>query len=98
MAIIKKRVGREWTWFEDYVYATATYTCFTPANRSVQIGMGIFVADEPRGEKVAVSGKGEFTVIGAGAIHIRIYDDGPDCEVAVTQERNIPVPILRGNF
>ncbi len=98
MAIIKKRVSRKWTWFEDYIYAAATYTYFTPADRRVQIGMGIFAAGEPRGEKVAVSGKGEFTVIGAGAIHIRIYDDGPDCDVAITQEKNIPVPILRENF
>lgn len=98
MAIVKKRVGREWTWFEDYVYAAATYRCFTPADRRVQVGMGLFVSGEPRGEKVAVSGEGSFTVIGAGAIHIRLYDDGPDCEVALSQDSNIPVPILREKF
>lgn len=98
MALIKKRVGKDWAWFEDYVYVTATYTCFTPPNRRVQVGMGIFAFGEPRGEKVAISEKGSFTVVGPGAIHIRIYDDGPDCEVAVTQDSNVLVPVLRGSF
>ena len=96
--MIKKIVGRDWTWFEDYVYVTATYKCFTPPGRRVQVGMGVFVAGQPLGEKVAVSRQGEFTVIGAGSVHIRIYDDGPDCEVAITQDSNMPIPILRGEF
>jgi hypothetical protein len=58
--------------------------------------MSIFIWGEPRGEKVAISGKGSFTVIGFGAIHIRIYDDGADCEIAITQD--VPVPILRSSF
>jgi hypothetical protein len=98
MALNIKRVGRNWTWFEDYVYVTATYTCFTPVNRRVQVGMGIFIWGEPRGEKVAISGQGSFTVIGPGSIHIRTYDDGDDCEVAITQDSNVPVPILRSSF
>lgn len=80
------------------IYIAKTYTCFTPANRRVQIGMGLFVSGEPRGEKVAVSIKGNFTVIGAGSIHIRAYDDGPDCEVAISQNSNILIPILKGGF
>lgn len=98
MSLIKKRVSKDWTWFEDYVYVTANYTCFTPPGRRVQVGMGLFVAGEPRGEKVAVSGKDSFTVVGAGAIHIRIYDDGSDCEVAISQDSNVLVPILRAEF
>jgi len=98
MALNKKTVGRDWTWFEDYAYVTATYTCFTPKGRRVQVGMGLFVFGEPRGEKVAVSEKGDFTVLGAGAVHIRVYDDGPECEVAVTQDSNMPIPVLRGEF
>jgi hypothetical protein len=98
LGLVKKRVGKEWTWFEDYVYVTATYNCFTPANRRVQVGMGVFAAGEPRGEKVAVSGRDTFTVVGAGAIHIRTYDDGPDCEVAISQDSNVLVPILKGEF
>lgn len=98
MSLITKRVGREWTWFEDYVYVTATYTCFTPTDRRVQVGMGVFAFGEPRGEKVAISEKGEFTVIGVGAVHIRIYDDGPDCDIAITQDSNVLIPILRSNY
>ena len=98
MALITKRVSKNWTWFEDYGYITATYTCFTPANRRVQVGMGVFAFGEPRGEKVAISEKGSFTVIGLGAIHIRIYDDGPDCEVAITQDSYVLVPTLRTVF
>src|SRR4051812_12629284 len=95
MELIKKRVGKEWVWFEEYVYVTATYTCFTPADRRVRVGMGIFAFDEPRGEKVAISVKGSFAVLAIGAVHIRIYDDGPDCEVAITQDSNVLVPILQ---
>lgn len=98
MSLIKKRVGKAWTWFEDYVYVTASYTCFTPPDRRVQVGMGMFISGEPRGEKVAVSVKDSFTVVGAGAIHIRIYDDGPDCEVAISQDSNVLVPILRASY
>lgn len=49
------------------------------------------------GIAAAVSGKGSFTGIGAGAIHIRIYDDGPNCEVAVTQDSNVLIPVSRPN-
>ena len=98
MEFIKKRVSREWTWFEDYVYVTANYRCFTPPGRRVQVGTGVFFQGVPRGEKVAISTEGEFWVLGMGAINIRIYDDGPDCEVAITQSSNTPVPILRTDF
>ena len=96
--MLKKRVGSDWTWFDDYVFVTASYTCFSPPGRTVQVGMGVFMFGEPRGEKVAVSGKSSFTVIGAGAIHIRVYDSVPDCEVAISQDNNVLVPILRESF
>lgn len=98
MDLNKKKVGKQWTWFEDYVYISATYRCFTPKGRRVQVGMGVFFDGEPRGEKVAISGSGDFTTVGAGAIHIRIYDSGPDCEVAITQNKNILIPILDEDF
>ncbi|WP_460143071.1 hypothetical protein [Pseudomonas sp. S3_B08] len=97
-ALIKKKVDREWTWFEDYLYVGATYTCFTPPGRRVQVGMGIYINGTPLGEKVAITEKADFTVVGPGSVHIRIYDDGPDCEVAITQDSNIPVPILVAEF
>jgi hypothetical protein len=98
MTINKKRVGADWTWFDDYVYVTAKYTCFTPPGRRVQVGTGVFFAGQPRGEKVAISGKGDFRVIGLGAIHIRIYDGGPDCEVAISQDSNVLIPVLKDTF
>jgi hypothetical protein len=98
MNLIIKRVGKTWTWFEDYIYLTATYKIFTPKGRRVQVGMGLFFAGEPRGEKVAITESGEVITIGAGAIHIRIHDEGTDCEVAITQDSNVLVPILKDNF
>jgi hypothetical protein len=97
-ALIKKRVGSTWTWIEDYVYLSATYLCFTPPDRSVQVGMGWFVNGTPLGEKKSISGRGEFTTIGFGAVHIRISDGGSDCEIAITQDRNTLVPILKSDF
>jgi hypothetical protein len=98
MKLIRKRVGKEWTWFESYIYVSASYVCFTPPDRRVQVGMGVFAFGRPLGEKIAICERGSFTVIGVGAIHIRVYDDGPDCEVAISQDSNVLVPILRTDF
>lgn len=96
--MMKERVGRGWTKFEDYVYGWARYICYTPPGRRVQVGMGLHVGGEPRGEKIAITEQGDFTVIGIGSIHVRLYDDGPDCEVAITRDRAEGIPILRSSF
>lgn len=96
--MIIKRVGSGWTWFEDYAYLSATYRCFTPFGRHVQVGKGIFAFGKPRGEKIEIVNDGQFTVLGIGAIYIRIYDGGPDCEVGITQEISSPIPVLRSSF
>ncbi|AXV74054.1 hypothetical protein CJO75_12680 [Ralstonia solanacearum] len=71
-------MDQSWTWLEDYLYVSATYHCFTPPGRRLQVGMGIFTGGTALGEKIAVTGTGDFTVVGAGSVHIRLYDDGPN--------------------
>ena len=56
--------------------------------------MGVFANGEPRGEKIAITNEGEVTTIGAGAIHVRVYDGGGPCNVWVEQKscNLIPIP------
>lgn len=71
---VRKVTGNDWTWFEDYVFAWATYVVACEAERTCQVGMGLSVFGEPRGEKIRFSGEREILVVGAGAIHIRPAD------------------------
>ena len=84
MAEVRRRsVGGNWTWFEDYIFASANWTAFCPADRTVQVGMGVSFLGTPRGEKIRFSGRREFTTIGLGAIHFRIADGRGPCEVVL---------------
>jgi hypothetical protein len=94
--IKRKEVGAGWTWFEDYIYLWAKWTASCPANRQVQVGMGISTGGEPRGEKIRFSGIREFTTIGAGSIHFRVTDGGPPCLVILYSGSRKGVPIIRG--
>jgi len=77
--------GDKWQWAEDYVLASATYTVACPADRRVQVGMGVMAFGEPRGEKIRFSGEQEITVVGAGALHFRIDDGKGPCKVGFVQ-------------
>jgi hypothetical protein len=82
----RKRVGEDWTWCESYVYAYATYTVACEPNRQCQVGMGLFLFGEPRGEKIRFSGRREITVIGAGSLHVRAADGKGPVKVAFSQK------------
>ena len=83
---LTRPVTAEWTWFEDYVYATDTYVVACQPNRRCQVGMGIFAFGEPRGEKIRFSGEREVTVIGVGSIHIRSDDGDGVSQAAIYQK------------
>jgi len=69
-----KTIGNDWTWFEDYAFAYATYTVACEPNRRCQVGTGVFGFGAPRGEKIRFTDELEITVIGFGAIHMRVVD------------------------
>jgi hypothetical protein len=71
---VRKVAGNDWTWFEDYVYAWATYVVACEPGRTCQVGMGLSLWGEPRGEKIRFDGEREILVVGAGAIYIRAAD------------------------
>lgn len=74
-----KTIGDGWTWFEDYVFAWATWTVNCPRDRTCQVGMGIFTGGNPLGEKIRFSGSRKITTLLAGSIHIRVVDDKGPC-------------------
>ena len=82
----KKQAGATWTWFEDYIYAYATYIVACEPRRECQVGMGIFAFGEPRGETIRFSGEREVTVVGIGSLHIRVLDGGGPAQVAILQK------------
>lgn len=86
MSITYKTINdSNWQWAENYVYASATYLVACPIDRRCQVGMGVFMLGEPRGEKIRFSGEKEITVIGAGSLHFRIDDDKGPCRIGFTQ-------------
>lgn len=90
--VIKKLIdGPNWQWGEDYVWATASYVVACPPDRTCQVGMGVFVAGEPRGEKLRFSGTKEFLVMGVGALHFRVDDGLGPCEVNFCLKEYRPV-------
>jgi hypothetical protein len=82
MAVTYKTIdGPKWHWAETYVFAKATYLIACPADRRCQVGMGVSLFGQPRGEKLRFSGEREITVVGAGALHFRVDDGGGPCRV-----------------
>lgn len=77
----------EWQWAENYVYVQATYTVACPADRQIQVGMGVMAFGEPRGEKIRFSGPTEITVVGAGSLYFRVDDNLGPCKVGFIQEK-----------
>jgi hypothetical protein len=91
---IERVVGDDWTWFEDYVFASAEWTINCPEGRTCQVGMGVMFRGEPRGEKLRFSGFREFTTIGVGAIHARVVDGKGPCPVRLDHGRVGLIPII----
>jgi hypothetical protein len=92
MAEVYKTIdGPNWQWAEDYIYGMATYVVACPPDRRCQVGMGLFVLGEPRGEKLRFSGEMEIRVVGAGALYFRVDDDRGPCRVGFVQKSNRPI-------
>lgn len=92
---ITKTVGEGWTWFTDYAFVWAEWIIRTPADRKVQVGMGVFSGGEPRGEKFEVVGQDRIKTLGVGAIHIKVVDGGGPCNVTVALGDKGLIPIIR---
>jgi hypothetical protein len=95
---IIKNVSSDWTWMSDYVFAWAQWTVNCPTDRECQVGKGIKMFGEPRGEKIHFSGYCEFTTIGVGAIHVRTTDGKGPTSVRLDQGKVGLVPIIDGQF
>lgn len=95
---IVKQVNSDWTWMSDYVFVYATWTVNCPADRECQVGMGVRMFGEPRGEKIRFSGFREFTTVGLGAIHVRCVDNKGPCAVRLDQGAVGLVPIVSEQF
>lgn len=80
---ITKDVGESWTYFLDYMSIYGEWEIECPPDRKVQVGMGISVFGQPRGQKITVVGKGTARTIGVGAIFVRVYDGMGNCTVSV---------------
>jgi hypothetical protein len=93
-----KVASTDWTWMSDYVFAYATWTVNCPQDRECQVGMGIKLFGEPRGEKIRFSGYCQFTTVGLGAIHVRVIDNKGPCPVRLDQGAVGLIPIISGTF
>jgi hypothetical protein len=82
---VPKTARPDWTWCEDYAFAYSTYVVACEPERECQVGMGIFVFGEPRGEKISFFGQREITVIGIGSLHMRSTDGKGSVKVAFIQ-------------
>ena len=96
MEVATKNVGDDWTWFQDYGFAWAQWTVNCPAGRTCQVGMGVKVFGQPRGEKIRFSPTKEFTTIGIGAIHVRVVDGRGPCKVRLDRGKVGLIPIYDG--
>jgi hypothetical protein len=83
--------GSSWQWAEEYVGLSATYWISCPPGRSCQVGMGLFMLGQPRGEKIRFSGEKEITVFGAGALHFRVDDDKGPCKIGFASKNVRPL-------
>lgn len=84
---VRKTTGADWTWFEDYAFAWATYLVACEPGRTCQVGMGVFAFGTPRGEKLSFSGEKEVLVIGIGALHIRPADGKGPVKAAIASKQ-----------
>lgn len=96
---MSKNVTNEWTWLSDYVAATIQWTVNCPTDRRCEVGMGMKIFGQPRGEKIGFSGARKFTTLGLGAIHVRVTDGQGTCpvrldegDVGLINLPNVPFP------
>ena len=85
--VTQREVGEKWTWLQDYAYLWAEWTLNCPEARVCQVGMGLMLFGEPRGEKRRFSRYCEFVTVGIGAIHVRVVDGKGPCQVRLDQDK-----------
>lgn len=90
-AWVRKEVSSNWTWCEEYVYATATYVVACEPYRECEIGTGVFAFGGPLGEKTKFSGQREIWVLGVGSIHMRAADGKGNVKIALMQKDATPI-------
>lgn len=73
--------GESWQRVETYVFLKATYLVACPENRRCQVGMGVMIGGKPLGEKLHFSGERKITVLGAGALYVRVDDGQGPCKI-----------------
>lgn len=83
--------GSDWEWAEDYIYLYAEYVVSCEPGRQCQVGMGVFIDGEPRGEKIRFSGPETIKVLLVGALYFRVDDGKGPCKIAFTQKDNQPL-------
>jgi hypothetical protein len=88
---VKKEASSDWTWCEDYVYATATYVVACEPSRECEVGTGVFAFGGPLGGKTRFSGQREIWVLGIGSIHMRAADGKGSVKVALMQKGSTPI-------
>jgi hypothetical protein len=93
-----RQATNEWTWYSDYAYLWAKWTVTCEEGRQCQVGMGVFVAGEPRGEKIRFGPHKEFITVGIGSVHVRMVDGKGPCTVRLDEGAVglIPIPIPSG--
>jgi hypothetical protein len=82
-----------WAWLEDYAAVSIEYEVFASSGRLCQIGAGLFVLREPRGEKIRFTGTHRIRVFGIGALHVRVLNGNGTCWVGLTQVGMVNVPV-----
>lgn len=80
-----KSVGAQWTWLAEYVYLSSRWTINAEPGRTLEVGMGVRVFGQPRGQKKRFTSIVHFTTVGLGSIHVRVTDEGGPCLVRLDQ-------------
>ena len=82
-----------WHWLDDYVFLKAEYVVGCPRDRKCRVGTGIFIAGEPRGDEKDFSGDLLVTVLGAGALHVKVLDGSTPARIGFYRKDQTLIPI-----
>lgn len=91
---LTKPIDQQWTWFDDYLVLYASYTLVCSSGCSCEVGMGVKLFGEPRGEKKRFSDVAEVLAVGMGAVHIRTRNDTSPCKAAMHIGEIGTVPVV----
>jgi hypothetical protein len=83
--------GKDWRKAQSYLRAGTKFVVYCPEDRQCQVGLGLMLFGEPRGEKVRFSGKRRVVGLFAGALHFRVVDDKGPCKVGWAETDTLEV-------